>query len=827
MSCIIVIANAIMSTFQVPYSSSPPTPSTPNFSARQNGNDGLSNYFPAHPYTTPAGPAPSSVGSFTPTDSTPSRLGTSQLGSGRTLFKGKSSSRSIPRSQESVNSATKSSKLERQLDRSSRFDISSNHHRTKDDGLEIPLYGEYEEEEGNNSHEDYEFNSHNYRDTTSHQYRPTSSEEGYSVHTSDHAYSDQGLQSLDSSLLVASPRGVKRSRGISTLAIGSPTISRASKLRKESAIPRIAAKMARQMRAAPLTEEDSFILITENSLGSMYAEQDDDGTSQQDKELSLANTSQQLCDLWIRYSTQHKKSSEREEDITYCIGPREEEQSFLRATFIGTLLLPLHHPPNARGKQALAPTHFESSSFARSSLPQRPLINPTAIPKVLLDWLDRHHNPWGKALAEVETRYPSPPAHYNFWDMIFVLILRGKIQHAIQLLEKSDFHASETAPKDGEIDGYTDLQINNVQKVVNKAVEVLQRCPAITDEDWNVTGNDWTIFRKLVERAMADLTKFAEGRDEDPELENEMLDTSRFGLDGANLSHSRVSRRAESRVPWSVYQSLKAMYGILLGGDSEVIAFAQDWVEATIGLTVWWTGDSLEDLSVGSVARTKRSLLRSQTEARRLVDVDNKTAYLDRLAHSFKRATDDSGEDDFQINSNNPVEVGLASVFEGNFEGVVGLLRAWSLPVASAVAEIATFGGWFDRSPAAANTIMDAFDQSDLMVLSSYGEPEKLVQRDTIIIEYANALLTRHTLREEREVKQKALEGWQLSIALLVRLGDDKLSKLEIGKALRQVYVDTDERVDMILRICQEYGMEEVGHHIAEVRVMPFDSRYS
>ena len=821
-----------MSTFQVPYSSSPATPSTPDSSPKQNGSYGFADYLPTHPSTTPAGPPPSSVGSFTPVDSPPLRLGSSQLGSGRTLFKSKSSSMSTSRSQKIITSAIKSDKLARQLDHSSRFDISSNYSKTEHNQLKDTSYGLYdegeEEEENvevvvNNSDDDYGMNSYTHKNITSYQHKPSSSSISYSVRASDRMYSDQSLQSLGSSLLAASPRGVKRYRGGSAIAPGSAATSRTSRLRKKSAIPSIAKSMAIQMNAASLTEEDSFILATESPLNSMYAVKDNDSVSQLDKEYSLETTSQHLCELWSKYSNRGENTREKQKDATFSIGPQEEEPSARKATFISTLLLPLHHPPKATGKQALAPTSFGKSSFSRSSPTYRLPSNPTAIPKVLLDWLNTNHNSWEPVLGDVESRYSNPTAHYNFWDVMFELILRGKIQDAIRLFERSDFQESETAPKDGQPNGYTDIQINNIQRVVNKAIEVLQRCPAITEEDWNIAGNDWTLFRKLVEQATVDLTKFAEGRDEDLGVDDTTCNTSKFSLDGTHLSHSQLSRRAESRVPWSVYQNLKAIYGILLGSESEVISFAQDWVEATMGLTVWWTGNSSEDLSVGSLAKTKRSLMRSQTEVRRPVDVDSRSVYLDRLARSFERATDGSGDDDFQINSNNPVEVALASVFEGNIEGVLGLLRGWSLPVASAVAEIAAFGGWFDSSPITSNAITNGFSQSDLMVFNSYDKPEKPIQRDTIMIEYANALLDRKTLREEGEGNQRVLEGWQISIALLVRLGDDRTSRVEIGKVLRQVYVDSDERVNLILRICQGYGMEEDGRHIAEVRIPPID----
>ena len=769
-------------------------------------------------------------------------LGSSQLGAGKTLFKAKSSYKTTPRSRKNGTSATKSDKLAKQLSHSSRFDISNSKPKSTGSifGLQSNssapdfertfLSHEEEDEVQDASQEEDEEVDYDEAFRADAYGRKTSRDNGTGLFSSQGRFVTKALdtsssyrhaQGLDSSLFVASSRGVKRSRGGSTILADSSIAKRATKPRKYSAIPSIALDMATQMKVAPLTEENNFILASEDILATMYAAENDGQNINKNTKSALTTASYQLCNLWIGYRDRDERFSKKNEDVTFSVGPKPEELSVHKATFIGSLLLQLHHPENARGKQALALTRFGKSFSSKSANTEGPSLNPTAIPKILLDWLDKHHNPWRPSIIEVESRHPSPAAHYNFWDVMFVLILRGKVQDAVRILRESDFHCAETAPKDGQRDGYTDLQVSNIQLVVNKAVEVLRTCPAVTEEDWNITGNSWTLFRKLVGQAITDLTKFAEGRDEDSDLDEPALHSSRARLNSAILTHSQISRRAESRVPWTIYQNLKTMYGILLGGDSEVIALAQDWVEATIGLTVWWTGDSEDIISVGSLAKTRRSLIRSQAGRQRLVDVDSEAAYLDRLTRSFERATDDSDDDEFQINSNNPVEVGLASVFEGNIEGVMGFLRAWSLPVASAVAEIATLGGWFSSSPARPDAIMDGFDENDLMVLSSYGQPERLIRRDTIMIEYAGALFDRGIMRKEGEAEQDGLEGWQLSIALLVRLGDDAMSRREIGKLLRRLHVESDERANMLLSICRDYGMEEDGRRIAEVRLCP------
>lgn len=112
----------------MPLSSSPLAPSTPGSDKRHTSF--FSNGYASNPSTTPAGRPPSSVGSFTPADPPPSSIvGSSQLGSGKTLFKKKPSPAANTGLRRGVNSAPfnsiDQSKLARYLDRSGRFDLGS------------------------------------------------------------------------------------------------------------------------------------------------------------------------------------------------------------------------------------------------------------------------------------------------------------------------------------------------------------------------------------------------------------------------------------------------------------------------------------------------------------------------------------------------------------------------------------------------------------------------------------------------------------------------------------------------------------------------------
>ena len=624
---------------------------------------------------------------------------------------------------------------------------------------------------------------------------------------------------LGSSLSEGTPRGIKRSRGGAAISHGvSRHNTKDSVPKKESAIPSIAKNIATQMGVAGLDDPDSLILRTEDLVSQLYTPEDVTGGPEIVLEIALPTITEELDEIWQSYRDQSRRKSL--EDVLIGIGPNENAPALHKATFLSSLLLQLHHPPAAKGKQAFAASRANQNSSLSESLygsriPQRP----TALPKILLDWLEINHNPYRKAMVDLQTYQPSPTANLNFWDVIFSLALRGKISEIIRVLQRSDFQYARTAREDGQNrDGYHGTQLGNIKRVINRAIQVLELCPSVQDGNWEITRNDWLVFRKRVEQAMTDLATFAEGRDRDLEPTKATFEAPNFGIRNSTTNLSQSARRAESQVPWTIYQNLKALYGMMLGGTSELIASAQDWVEATIGLTAWWDGgDEDDEVVVGSLAMTRRSLRQSQSRGGRLVDLNSTAAYLRRLALSFERATDELDDDMFQINSANPVEVGLASVFEGNVEGVISLLRGWSLPVASAVAEIASLGGWFESC--LGGGMQNGLDENDLLVLSSYGHREQRLSRDGILVEYADQLFEKDDIQAPRPKDSR--EGWELSIQILARLEDRSTADKKLIDLLSQLPLVSDLRVDKILDICQDFNMAREARNIAEVHISP------
>lgn len=621
-----------------------------------------------------------------------------------------------------------------------------------------------------------------------------------------------------SHLDVGMPRGIKRSHGGAT--ISQRSYHRDGKIRSQkndSAVPTIAKNMASRLGTASLDEPDKLILRTESIISRLHSPDYAAEGQEQAQEAIIPTVVEDLSRLW-QASAEHRVGGlHTKGDYVVGIGPDENAPGLPKASFLATLLLQIHHPPPAKGKQASALPRLNMSLLSmRSQQHSDSPLNQTALPKVLIDWLEDNYCPYTIATKNLLAHEPNPTAHISYWNLVLSLTLRGQLSAVITILKLSDFGAAWTAREDGQgQDGYHGTQLGNIERAINRAIQLLELCPALQDGDWNVTGGEWRIFRKRVEQASEYLANFAEGRDRDLDPLDPAFEASNFGIKNPSMKLSHSSRQAESLVPWTIYQNLKAIYGILLGGVTEIISCAQNWVEATTGLTIWWDGDDDDDeFAVGSSAMSRRSLRNSVSKDARLVDVNNTAAYVRRLASAFEQATDDSDETMFQINPINAMEVALASVCEGNVEGVLAFLQGWSLPIASAVIQIASLGGWYN--PSAGSAMMAGFNASDLMVLSSYGQPDEGLTRDSLLIEYGEALFDKDVLQDPEE--QEAKEGWELSLAVLIRLDDTVGANKIVGDLLNRIPLRSDQRVDKIVDMCQEFGMERAAEGIAEVR---------
>ncbi|KAG9656642.1 hypothetical protein KCU69_g15821, partial [Aureobasidium melanogenum] len=362
------------------------------------------------------------------------------------------------------------------------------------------------------------------------------------------------------SAMLSSPRGLKRSRYGNVMG---DSLRQSTGLRidkdRQTAIPGIAKKMATKP-APQLNESDELILRTDSLMAQLDAD-----TKLATTPVIPNRTAQQLGQLWQKHAQIKSQSG--------SIGPKSNS-GLDKANYLAQLALRLHHPFST---SANAPSSYQPSN-AYSNLVMSS-DHPTSIPRALLDWLNTYHNPFPDDLTDVMRHRPTPVAHDRFWDMVYACTLRGDVLNAINLLETADWSQAESAIEDGyEEPGYSGSHLHAVREVVSRCVDLLSTCPAVTEKDWDVKGSDWTIFRHRVRRELQDLQDFAEADSRD----KDQFPAAPFGR--VSMSFSTASRRAESKVPWLIYESLKTLYGQLLGKRDEIMVATQDWLEAVIFL---------------------------------------------------------------------------------------------------------------------------------------------------------------------------------------------------------------------------------------------------
>ena len=739
-----------------------------------------------------------------------------------------------------------SNKLARFLGQSSNFNLRGSNESIMKGTFalpdSIPPSRHYEDEDADHDEEDYdEDDMEEYSEDDDQSYGVALNRRSTAIdrHTNDQSPSavkskPSGAQafppesapriSLAPSTTGKSPRKANRSRGATAQDNASRTETESRSLvQQQSHAPTIAQDLSRRLEAAPLEESDEFILSTEEHINALHAAMGQESASFGLRASTLSNTCERLCNLWKTCCDREAQQAPWKDKVVIGIGPDESVPRTHSATFLSTLLLSLHHPPAATGGQALAVSRL-GRSVRSSMIPQspNPPLNPTAYPKILFDWLDKNHNPYQPILSEVRNHKPNATAHEFFWEIMFKMVFRGQFAELLAMLKDADFHFARTAREDGHKDnGYGHTQMGNIEMAIRWAIEALQTCPALTDDDWHLHSQQWTKFRKNIHKAMDNLTTFAEGRDRDLDPEEPNFEASNFGLTGSDKDFSRSSRRAESRVPWTILQNLKTLYGMLLGGNLEIMSYSENWVEGSIALTALWDGKDDDVITNGSVALANRSPKAARSRGLRMVDKDPGLAYRRRLTEAFQRVTeasDDTEDPPMLPDTGKPLEVALSAIFEGDLNGALGILRTMSLPIGDAVAEIGTFGGWL-QAPAL-DTVMDGFDDDDMDLLSfannEVSARNQTVSRHSIMKDYADKLFNKTELTGKRG---QIVKGWEVSIAVFARMNGDSgsSSRTEIRKILDRLPLDSDAQIEKILHICYEHDIPDEGRKLVEV----------
>ncbi|KAF7714728.1 Uncharacterized protein PECH_007735 [Penicillium ucsense] len=624
--------------------------------------------------------------------------------------------------------------------------------------------------------------------------------------------------------IYSNPTEAKRPKLNEAWANRSPLRKTTLSPKKASAMPSIIQNMASRIRLASVDEPGDMIFGTEETLYRLYDVVNNEEMRHVDVDASLAHTVNRLVSSWD--SCADRSGIARPYGFTTSIGPGEQAPPLVKASFLASLLLEIHHP--SRGSAPIASNSNPLAHMAPNGMVkaiQRASVA-TPLPQILLDWLNANHASHAKDLQALRHVEPNSTASSNFWDIVNAAVLRGRFVEAADILRSADFNYARSALEDGlPQPGYRGIQLQNIQRCVNRALDILDSCPGFRDDDWDLTGNDWIDYRKNVLSAVHDLEEFAEGDERDQaELpsQNHRFQAINFGMGGFGqapsqaqngISFTQSARMAESRVPWTIYQSLRLLYRIILGDAAAIKNTAQDWVEATICLTAWWDGEDDEGTFRASTSSADFQRSRGARSHMRGVDRNLRDAYLRRLDLAFSSATNENSDDaNFRVNTMNSLEVGLASVFEGNVQGVLRLLETWSLCITSAITEVAHIGGWLQDG---GSQKVSGLNENDLMVLS-YGQGNASsslgLTRDEALRDYALGLYERGFVENE-SLKR---DGWELALEVLSRMHDAVMMKKAVSEIVEKLPLDNLEQLDKLVILCSDLGLEEQGRKIAE-----------
>ncbi|KAL2132170.1 hypothetical protein VTI74DRAFT_4133 [Chaetomium olivicolor] len=554
--------------------------------------------------------------------------------------------------------------------------------------------------------------------------------------------------------------------------------------RKELRYAALAKDVYQHMGTAAVTEPPQVILGTENLIARLYDEGVGEADDEEKMDNALATVAGKVAALWKDHVD---KLPHPTEEHAAEIGPGPHATPFEKANYLATLALQIHH------------TRYDDDGITRAE----------PLPETLFRWINDYHDMYGNQVDEILRYRPSPACHSLFWQAVFIALLRGKVGDAVKLLDNAGWGHVRRGPR-GDY-AYVDRALENVQRAVDETIGVLENCPGF-DGNWDIWSSDWTLFRVRAQGSLEHLRRFAEGKDTawgESTLSASMASTrSRGSLTG-------LARRAESQVPWEIYENLNIVFDIVLGQQGAILEAAQDWLEATVGLFGWWEERRRKaDNPFGM----SQSLSKSQALVLASAPVGDSEDYLDRLARAFHTAV----ESDFHFNSQNPVEIGMACVFEDNIKGVIGLLRGWSLPIAAAVAEIASLGKWLPPHQASGAFGLPDLDVDDLEVLGmDPGAPDEVDGiKDSTLVQYAQALADYEGLSTVKDKFGVSRDGWELSMSVLGRIDSPERSE-EMVRGLvqhlvQQLHVDSNEMVDRLWALLSELGMIDYAEDTAE-----------
>lgn len=781
--------------YTVPYSSSPP--STPGSRGHGGKRTPIFANSPNELSTTPAGPPPSSALSFTPAGQPPATIfGSSQFGTGLgKLNFGRSAQDSSNRPNPYAISGKEGSfkplartkngtPARRTVGRGVNAQFSSTSQPIASSGKAQDL--------DNVQDEEAEYSDEMYGEDESLENSFLSDNEpgkpGFQGFTS--VSSARGPPGLRSSILSRQSHksfGSSRGNGLAGNKLRATRTSQLPSKGDDSIMSGIARDLGRRLHAAQLDEPDEIILGTEKIMSQVSSRINDHGLRENEIPRTLSSAANDVLRLWERVPESSKENS----------------PGFYEALELASLWLKIHHPPENK-QTSSAIQRLDASSQNDGDL--QSLHQP--IPKLLLGWLDKYHTSTDETLRPIRMTRPNCTAHELFWETVHALAIRGKLGDIIRLFQAADFKYAISALDDGQTEiGYHGAQLQSVQGAVSRARQLLEMCPAVKEDNWQTDSPEWDEYREQVVVELEELMDNAEGLD--PQADD--VDDEVFGVPNTSNSIRQRSRQAMSRIPWHVYESLKVLHKILLGSSTEILAIAQDWLEASFALTVWWDGVEVDKIHHWSLSVSRQADMLDENRREMPTFSAKDGPYLRRLKASFLCATDPTLEGSFAVETVRTSEVSLTTVLQNDVESMLRIVRSMSIVICSTLAEIGVYGGWLARSP----EDRLGLDRDDLMVLS-YGQSSESVSKDDILLQYIDELFSKDEVRTDKEHK----EGWEIAISIATRMDDKQKAHDTIQNLLDQLHLTSQDRMDKLIKLCNDLNLKEHAMQVSEVCII-------
>ncbi|KAK6520361.1 hypothetical protein TWF506_000633 [Arthrobotrys conoides] len=484
------------------------------------------------------------------------------------------------------------------------------------------------------------------------------------------------------------------------------------------------------------------------------------------------------------------------------------------ALYLASLMLPLYFPP---------PLDLTTIDLKSNAPLLRELSPPRPAPLILIQWLnqnDQHVDP--SSFLDVLDYKPNQALHYDFWSLSQKLALRCRLDDLRLLLGSPRWDVIE--PSQPGAQTYHRLAAGNLQKASKLIKDIISQCPSLRffpsskndiathkfnrrggdntgEENWDTSSLPWRMWRSKIARAVDEIARISQ---QDPHIvrrgnpQDTLNEPSR--LFRANNSIHPSSEESHL-IPYGIAQELRVILQIFLGDRETILKTSGGWLEAVAGLAAYHdetgsSGDGMEWDKYGRSGMANRAANAYHEDAAK------------KLAKSFHLATDKV----FSLPAVRNMQSAIADVLAGRVPRALKFLAKLSLPVASAAAEILSWGGYF------------RLELTDSLQSSTYIHPgslellgpdrEKDNVKEKIISAYALALGSVGILHKS---KKETVEGWEIGLATLRRTTTAGTRKAA-SKLIKSIKLDVDEtaRVERLVDTCTKHGLLDEQKYVSE-----------